>query len=102
MKDNYGYTVAADIVRAHIRKAEPAVQKKALYMKGLWETIVKREILQLVEKGDQPQEQRPRKGPTPARQAIAELMAKKEDFDADMTFPTQSFAGADQHRHRKK
>ena len=95
MKDNYGYTVAADIVRAHMRKAEPVVQKKAFIMKELWETIVKREILQLVEKGNQPQEQRQRKGPTPARQAIAELMARKESSNAGSTFPTQFFPGSD-------
>ena len=54
LKNFYGYTVAADIVSAHMRNAESVVQKKAYYMKGLWEIIVKREILQLVEKGSQP------------------------------------------------
>lgn len=102
LKNYYNYTVAADIVSAHMRSAEPVVQKKAYYMKGLWEIIVKREILQLVEKGSQPQEQSSRKGPTPARQVIAELMAKNEAFHPGWTYPTQAFSGADQHRHRRK
>ena len=99
LKDYYGYTVAADIVNAHMRNAEETMQKKAYYMKGIWEIIVKREMLQLIEKGSQPQEQSLRKGPKPAREVIAELMAKKEDFHAGWVFPkTQSRAAGSRDR----
>jgi len=63
LKNFYSYTVAADIVSAHMQIAEPIVKKKAYYMKGLWEIIVKREILQLVEKGKSTPRVKSAKGP---------------------------------------
>jgi len=59
LNNNYNYTFDADILSAHMRNADAVVQKKAYYMKGLWEIIVKREILQLIEKSSQPQERTP-------------------------------------------
>jgi hypothetical protein len=70
-------------------------------MKGIWEIIVKREMLELIEKGSQPQEQSLRKGPKPAREVIAELMARKEEFHTGWVFP-KSLGGASVNSRERK